>query len=231
MQEKSIKPLHELMSGDLALISGANCVLARLWRLLLFQLNVRAPIWEILLTNYTADCKDCMGEEKALNLKGNITKKLAKDELSWVRFCQGVSVFGFEETIFKMTLVDGTDQAGFTTKVVQIRLPLVRDDEDGAAGTALRVLWDMTNKAFPDRLDHWTAYMGRYLKRYKKATGGNTKFLKGNITRALCDNQITWATAYRGLIIHDYSKVTMELIVKQKGHSEYQSVQLELKRK
>lgn len=223
MLEPKKNPLHELMTGDITLISSANCVLARLWRLMLFQLNVRASIWETLLTTYTEACKAHMPKDKALNLKGNISKGMAKDVLSWGRLCQGLSVFGFEETILKLELTDKD-----VTKDVSIRLPTVHGE---GAGEALKLLWDLIGKTFPERIENWSECIEIYVQRCKEQYGDESSWTKGNVTRALCDTSITWSMFYRGLIILDFEAIGIELIVKQRGLPDAKAVRLDLKRK
>lgn len=216
-------PLHELMVRDVSLVSSANCVLARLWRLFLYEVNVTAPVWESLLLSYTNACKPFIGDSKASNLKGNLPKRLSGDQVTWDKFCEGISVFNFEDVIFSVTLTDEND----VTKEISVRIPRVLG---GEPGTILAVLWDKTNKAFPEKLENWHELLHNFIIRCKEAGEEVPEYLKGNLTRALSGDKLMWLMFHRGLIVHVYKKITIVLKVKQRKKSDYQVVRLNLTR-
>lgn len=212
--------LHRLMEQDVALISNANCVLARLWRLTLYNLEVRAPIWEALLDNYILTCTSQIGEKKASNLKGNLPKGLAGDEVTWQRFCEGLSVFNFEDVIFTVTTVENGKETESS-----IHIPVIIKE---IPGTLLRLLWDIINKAYPEKAGkQWGSLIDNYIEHCKKRDGQVPTFLKGNLKRALSEDTLMWNMFYRGLAIYAFEKIKIELKVKRRRRP-YEVIRLNL---
>lgn len=202
--------LHQLMKRDASLINDANCVLAHLWRLTLFNLEVDAPLWEALLENYTFNLSREIGEKKAVNRKGNIPKKLAGPQITWERFAQGVSVFNFEEVAFTLVLTEGGVDHNFS-----VRIPLIYGQDPGEI---LRLLWDMINKRFPEKSGKgWARLAEDYARKYLEENGEVPGYLKGNNKRALAKPSLMWNMFYRGLRIHGYERIRIELATKPRG--------------
>lgn len=221
MRDEKKKELYKLMENDVSLISDANCVLTRLWRLTLNSIDVRAPIWEALFQNYVYDLHDAIGTSKAGNLKGNIPKDLAKDKITWERFCQGLSVFNFEDVKFSLTLTEGDE-----SKTVAVHIPRILNEEPGEI---LRLIWDMIDKSFPTKLGKdWKALSKEYEKRFLAENGDVPSWLNGNLKRALVKDKLMWNMFYRGLMVCAFDCVRLEVACKPKGRP-YELIYLNLR--
>ncbi|QAX96138.1 hypothetical protein [Vibrio phage vB_VmeM-Yong XC32] len=221
MAEDKKKEIYKLMENDVSLISNVNCVLSRLWRLSLYNLDVRAPIWEALFQNYIYDLNMAIGKSKATNLKGNIPKDLAKDKMTWERFCQGLSVFNFEDVRFSMELTENGE-----TKRVSINIPIIHEQNPGEI---LRVLWDLIHKEYPEKIgEDWPKLQKAYERKFKEETGKVPEWLKSNLKRALVRDSMMWNMFYRGLMVCAFDNIKMEVALKPKGRP-YELVYLNLR--
>lgn len=198
--EANVNPLHLLMNGDVAYVNEANCLLARLWRLSLYELHLRPTIWEGLLAMYCEKCREYMSEDQASNLKGNLTKALSKDRLAWGKFSQGITVFKTHEARLEIT----TSENG-VRKTSPVIIPPTYNENDSAM--VLKVLWQKLMNAYPDRAENWGEYISRYCKTCHEVYGDDASNLRGNLTRALTADTITWNSFYRGVVAMDFESV------------------------
>lgn len=199
----SSHPIYQLMQGDLSRVTETNHILARLWMLTLMELDVTEAAWDNLMTNYISKAKEELGTGAATNLKGNLPKGLAKDEITFKRFCQGISVFSFYKMDLALTLTkDGK------TKRVSVTIPETFKSD---AGKYLKTLWLAINEEFPDCVKNWQEYLSKYKDKYASAYGVNTDCLGSNISRSLDDEDLTWNTFFQGLHIHDFEDIRIDL--------------------
>lgn len=209
MQEEQVE-LHKLMRQDLSLVLNVNNVLARYWRLLLYDIDIRAPTWETLLIKWQLECVKRLGQAKAEQHKGNIPKRLAGETITWRFFCEGITVLDFEEVVF---LIKTTREG--KTQEFAIHIPKIYCDKD-KCGELLRTLWDMINKGYPELAsEKWSILMKRYSERYSfhEKTPG---WVPGNLKRSLSQDVLTWNTFHKGLQLYAFDQIDMELIVKPK---------------
>lgn len=197
--------LHALLTGDVQPILIANCYLAKLWRLFLYELGVKAPIWDILLIQYISECKQHMPEKVANNLKGNIPKRLSEDTIQWKKFCQGLSVFNFEEVEFVLFLTEKD-----VTKEIGVRIPRIFSED---SGRILKVLWDRICVEYPEKADQWSALFDAHLERFKLTSQDSADWAKSNIKRGLTKKSLTWNAFYKGVVIYGFDSLTIELRV------------------
>lgn len=195
--------IHSLMDGDIARVAEANHALSRLWRLTLWELNVRSPSWDGLMTDYINRAKEPLGKVMATNLKGNLPKGLAKLEITFKRFCQGISVLQFYKVVFRLRLTKG-DKKG----EVSIVIPETFKSD---AGKYLKTLWQELIVVFPHAVGDWPGHLNIYKEKYAQAYGVKTDSLNSNLSSSLEDEELTWNTFYQGLMVHDFDEISIEL--------------------
>lgn len=221
MADNSIKsPLHALMAGDQELVCATNCILGRIWRIMLFDLNVSADVWETHLVNYIEELGRIITPKKADNLKGNIPKDLANDEVTWKRFMQGFSILNFKHIEFSIKMREGDE-----TKSVTVNLPRVFDD---SPGRSLRLIWDMIIKEYPEKYANWTPLSKVYIDKRKEAFGSVPAYLNGSIKRSLSSDGLMWNVFYQALMIFDFDEITISMKIRKRNFGDFDIIELKL---
>lgn len=227
-----VETIEDLLLGDTAIIVSSNCVLSRLWRLSLIQLGVTAARWDTMITDYIEKCKSAMEAGKANNLKGNLSKALAKDGLTWRYFCRGVTVYNFDSVKLKL---DFEWENGDTTECI-VRIPPVFENiADTDALTAddsryiLGYLWRNIAEKYPKLLDTWQEDFKEYCQNCHEFNNEDIVSLRTNLPRALGDDQMTWATFYRGINIIKPKSLKLTLLFGYDGTEEERTISLTMK--
>jgi hypothetical protein len=216
------KTLYDLMQGDKSLITEANCVLARLWRLTLDELRVRAAVWDSLMIDYKKECEDHLGKKDANNLKGNLPKALAKEEITFKAFCRGITVFKFKRVEFVLYL-----EKNGVKKTLTMEIP---PTYKGDAGRYLKALWIEITNEFPECIDNWSQHIKAYKEKFKAAHGTGADSIGSNLPRTLDEDELTWNTFFQGVLVHDFDKMELELNLHTKASTaSYPSILLVLK--
>lgn len=210
--------------GDATILTSGNEPLTRLWRTSLNKLRVSVAIWDTLLTAYIDKCAGAFPDSedevekqkyfnKAVNLKSNLSKFLAKDIISWKNFCRGVSVFKMD-TSFKVTLVFDDKEI-----VAEAKIPPVYDNvETGAVNLTeddsrfiLANLYHQFFKADDKLYKDFPKLCAEYCNYCAEVNHEDLKSLKSNLPRALATSKMTWSTFWRGTQILKPNKVKLEL--------------------
>jgi len=91
---------------DLGLVGihDTSDILAKLWRILLYELNIKGHVWMTLLGKYQKQLKNTTNEKEITNFKSNMTQLLSKDKISWGNFIKGILILEFESMDIQITL-------------------------------------------------------------------------------------------------------------------------------
>lgn len=213
--------IYDLMKEDIRVVLSANTVLGRLWRYFLMELQVRPSNWDNLLTNYIVKARAVLGEKEATNLKGNLPKRLACEDVTFKNVCRGISVFDFPRVVLRMTLT----KEGIT-KDIEIDIPPTYGEE---GGKYLKVLWNKMTKEFPYCTENWKEHVEKY-EEYCRVVEGAEVDKVSNLPRALDADALTWNSFYKGFMIHDFDKAEISLdVYKRSSMKEARSIRLVLK--
>lgn len=210
--------IHDLMKEDFQAVASANHVLTRLWRFLLHQLQISPSSWDTLLSLYITKARKIKGKKEANNLKGNLPKRLACDELTFKNLCRGLSVFAFPKVVMRMEL-----RKGDVRKDIEILIPPTYGEE---GGKYLKVLWTKLIKEFPHCVNDWKAHVDAYAEYCKKIEGSEVDKVS-NLPRALDNDALTWNSFYKGVMIHAFDEITICLdLYKRTNVNEAHSIRL-----
>lgn len=71
---------------------GTNGVLAKHWRIILAELNITTQKWLSLMADFVYDLRNGVPNNKSdqTSFRGNLTKELSRDQLTWKSFCRGL---------------------------------------------------------------------------------------------------------------------------------------------
>ncbi len=208
-------PLHSLMDSKMSSVTEANCVLARLWRFALYDLNIRPSRWEMLMRNYYDDYAERLGKKQADNIKGNLPKALAHESVTFKAFCRGMTVLNFKSVEFNIYMTREGER-----KKTGVLIPATYED---VGGQYLKVLWKKILSDWSDVSDPviWAEHMSAYKQRYQKLLNQDPSNLSSNLSRALHSDSIPWNVFYQGLMVVDFDSMELELKV-TRASGEYQ---------
>lgn len=85
-------------------ILSTNNVLARMWRIILFSYGLSGSSWQLLLDKYQTKMKHKHTVKGSANIKGNLTRQLAEDKLSWDGLINGLAILEFEKIEIELSL-------------------------------------------------------------------------------------------------------------------------------
>lgn len=219
-------------------IRGINCVLARLWILLIIDLNIQTPAWEYLISLYLEKYAEHHGKEKALNLKGNLSKSLTGDTLSWKEICRGITMLDFDDVLFFVEVHDvDTDGNPFVKEFKSKMLPvfdnltiqsvksgdtqLSKDDSRLILGYIMKQM----RQELPRLRKNWRPLLEQYAAKTHHGDS-YTRFKKLSV--ALSKHLITWNMFFCGLSAAQFSKVRVGFRYKAYGSTTYDQTAITL---
>ncbi len=103
-QDKPKNPMINLINMGLSGIHDTSDILARLWRLLLYETSIKGHTWITLLSKYQKKLKTTHNEKEISSFKGNLTSTIAKDKISWSTLLRGIVVLGYTSMDIQLTL-------------------------------------------------------------------------------------------------------------------------------
>lgn len=103
-KDKPKNAMVNLIESRLAGIHDTGDILAKLWRILLYELNIKGHVWLTLLGKYQKQLKNTQNEKEITNFKSNMTQLLSKDKVSWGNFIKGILILEFEAMDIQITL-------------------------------------------------------------------------------------------------------------------------------
>ncbi|WP_144106719.1 hypothetical protein [Paraburkholderia sp. BCC1886] len=82
--------------------SGANGVLSRLWRQMLYDLNIGGPRYGNLMHDFVTDIRNGYPPTRRdqTSARGNLTKEFARPQMTWKVFMKGLRFLQIEEVEF-----------------------------------------------------------------------------------------------------------------------------------
>lgn len=109
LNKSTTKPsMTDVIESGLTGIHGTSNVLAALWRLLLYQSNLKPHHWHRLVDGWRTQLSMSeMTEKELISIRGNISRVLAKDKISWTQLIRGFTILGWEKMDIQITLHKG----------------------------------------------------------------------------------------------------------------------------
>lgn len=221
MQADSVDTL--LLEDDIRLVLATNDVLTRLWRLTIRKLPITLSIWDGMLLDYIDRCRETMDDKRANNLKGNLGKSLAKDEMSWKYFCRGITIPGFERVRLQVELMFEEGSVTSITTIPPVYGDLVEVDDKGnrietdTTGFILGYLYkDLYAKCAP-LFPNYPKIFREYCEKCHEVKGEDIGSIKSNLPRALAEDKMTWQVFYRGISVYPAKAVKLTLFMKEHG--------------
>lgn len=85
---------------------GVTGVLARLWRIILMDLEINVNTWMQLMVEYVRDRDNRVPNNKRdqSSVQGNLIKELTKSSMSWKIFCKGLRFIRVTKFELSLTL-------------------------------------------------------------------------------------------------------------------------------
>lgn len=205
-------PLHQLMVQNTRLITSANSVLTQLWLLFLFETNPSAPVWDMMLLNYIEKAKTVVDPKIAENWKSNLPKDLAREQLSWNAFCQGLEVLDYHTCKIYIELEKGDKAEEF---IIDLEVKYGEYDYSLYLSSVLAQI----NDAFPELHENFEALWDMYCKKLERVNVKLPPYVKHNLISALeRSGKITWNSFYRGLVVYDFDmvRISIEFVTQSK---------------
>lgn len=104
MVEKSKNPMTNVIEEGLQGIYKSHDALARTWRVLLYETRIQPHQWHQLLDKWQLrnQSEQYVGKsnkptKQKMSWKGNITRRLSKEKISWSCLMTGLSILGYEK--------------------------------------------------------------------------------------------------------------------------------------
>lgn len=126
-------PLNRMLSDpdkERDQTSGANGILARLWRTMLTELNVNAMKFNAYLESYIQDPRNGVPNNRKdqTSHRGNLTKEFARPQMTWRVFCKGLRFLQFTEIKFIIQARHVTGKVTEHTTSITLNDPNVVED-------------------------------------------------------------------------------------------------------
>ncbi len=105
----SFSKLKSMLQSDDKMVSktfGVTGVLARLWRIILMDLEINVNTWMQLMVEYVRDRDNRVPNNKRdqSSVQGNLIKELTKSSMSWKIFCKGLRFIRVTKFELSLTL-------------------------------------------------------------------------------------------------------------------------------
>jgi hypothetical protein len=94
----------KVIDSGLSGITDTEDTLGRLWRILLYNTNIRPQQWHTQLSKWESKMRTKRTDKDSTSLKGNITQQLSKPRLTWGALLTGFSILGYTRLDIKLTL-------------------------------------------------------------------------------------------------------------------------------
>lgn len=126
----SSNPMVKVLDDGLMGIHETKCVLARAWRILLYETGLTAIQWHTLLNKWQAKVQKSSTEKEATNIKGNATRRLAKDIITWNGLMEGVYILEFTRVEVNLRLHKGSKVRELNLDVDLTNIDMHSSDDD-----------------------------------------------------------------------------------------------------
>lgn len=121
-----VKVIDEGLSG----IHKSENVLARLWRIILYETNMNGQMWHVQLNKFQDKLHRESTTKKSASIKGNITRMLADPKISWSAFMRGLSILEFERMDIQIILYKRKRPMPLKTLTVDLNRQMSDIDDD-----------------------------------------------------------------------------------------------------
>lgn len=92
MAKNKLIELLRLPDKGISNTAGTKGVISRLWRNILFDLDMNVLMWSKLMNEYLMDRRNRIPNNRRdmASIQGNLTKELQRPEMTWKVFCKGL---------------------------------------------------------------------------------------------------------------------------------------------
>ena len=92
MARNKIEAILKSPDRDVSKTAGGNGVLSRLWRQILWDLNIDSSQFGRLLQRYVTDPTNGVPNNRKdqISIRGNLTKEFARPHMTWKVFCKAL---------------------------------------------------------------------------------------------------------------------------------------------
>lgn len=111
-------------------IQETENVLARLWRIILFQYGLSGNSWTRQITKYQDRISALSSRKGISNMKGNLTRRLAEDKLTWTSLERGLAILEFDHIRIELHLTRKGRTRVIGLDVENDELSIDDDDDD-----------------------------------------------------------------------------------------------------
>lgn len=102
--KKSSNPMINIINDGISSVHSSKNVLSKLWKILIIETNVTAPIWLKQIDSWQMRMQLRKTDKDISSLKGNITSALAKDKVTWDKLLVGFNILDFVKLDIQLTL-------------------------------------------------------------------------------------------------------------------------------
>ena len=110
-------------------IEQTQDILARVWRITLHRYGLSPHNWHTLITKYQERVNRLSSEKGSANMKGNMTRRLAEDKISWGTLMRGFAILEFDKIEVTFRLTKRNDVRDIKMVITNDELDIV-DDKD-----------------------------------------------------------------------------------------------------
>ncbi len=128
-KEKKNAMVQLIQDGEGSIYSTQN-VLARIWRIVLVQNNITVQNWHSYISRYQERCKKFSSKKGTINMKGNMSRRLAADKLSWSGLMRGFNILEYSKVTITVELEKGMEKRKITIVVPNDELNFQGDDDE-----------------------------------------------------------------------------------------------------
>lgn len=121
-----VKVIDEGLSG----IHKSENVLARLWRIILYETSMNGQMWHVQLNKFQDKLHRESTTKKSASIKGNITRMLADPKISWSAFMRGLAILEFERMDIQIVLYKRNKPMLLKTLTVDLNQQMSDIDDD-----------------------------------------------------------------------------------------------------
>lgn len=90
-------PMIQLIEMGEDGIHATSHPLAKIWRIILYKSFIRGDTWYRLISTYQERYHLLQSSKLGCNIKGNFTRELAKDRITWPNLMRGMEIMQFDE--------------------------------------------------------------------------------------------------------------------------------------
>lgn len=105
-------------------------LLARVWRIVLIKSAISGELWYRLITRYQERYRNLESEAKRTSIKGNYSRQLAGDRISWPLLMKGFEIIDFDDIEVNFKFRKGSTVFEIPMTLIQNGKTVGEQDED-----------------------------------------------------------------------------------------------------